>query len=531
MFTEQRQKSVLCIISLCMLAFVSCGVGAENNNSKAEITLSRVIPVINEELAIRVINATPVESDVEFTLSFEGKTIHQGKFVVSDGIFETKWTPKQTGTYTVSVKLGKKNNIQLTREFPVVWRELYFLAWPPMSADEFDLYPYLSTFVIVTAYHNNNDQAFNYLRQRGVRLLRNVSFRVNRSVIDPNAKVSKRDYIDSVIARWSKELKKGYDGLYIDEFGLYPGPDRAEMEGVVYEILSGLRSKFPNKYIFPAVSGALLRESSISFKNSDSIALMESYSSYCSLILGTHSPKKHFEQRIETARNTDLIFQRGRKHAALIFLGFNGVGLFEPEPSTPRLEDQVRYIKKQAPEMPGIAFYDNGVTKPWLVQSGQLKAAEELVNKYYIKPVVDLREIWFSDYSPKAGEPVNISVNIHNLGGMDAKKIKIKLYAVESGSNNKKQIGEEITLNKIGCGFAETKKHDSTKKFEYQELNGNKYTVMDRGNTVFLATAVVTTSWTPSQSGYYTIIVEVEPSDNFTILDGIIRQDIGVSKR
>ena len=113
-------------------------------------------------------------------------------------------------------------------------------------------------------------------------------------------------------------------------------------------MLLKIRETFPDKYIFPAVAGALLREEAASYKHSGSVALLETYSTCFVKYFGSHSSKKHFDQKIEVARNTDLIYKRGKKNGAIILLGLNAIDAYELESSIPRLEDQVRYIKKNS---------------------------------------------------------------------------------------------------------------------------------------------------------------------------------------
>ena len=169
--------------------------------------------------------------------------------------------------------------------------------------------------------------------------------------------------------------------------------------------------------------------------------------------------------------------------------------------------------------MRGIAFY--GARYGTLIET-----QDRLCLEYYIKPVVDVRAVRFSSYSPRAGQPVEVLAEIHNLGGMTAKEIQAKVYASRLGEGERELIGE-IGIERIRCGYHELEFRgtgaEGDRGPEFQELNGNRYAVYPGGyNTVFLPRTTRHVTWVPEERGYYEIIVEIEPSatDQYTVLDG-----------
>lgn len=526
------QKYILYIVSIILFASNYVAGDAEDMDiSKPEITLSKTVPVVDNELEIKLETNSLIKDDVIFSIIYEGKKILEEKInPANSGKFLKKWIPKETGFYTASFDFGNKGNIsKVSLDFPVVWRELYFTIWPPLSKEE-SRYRYLSSYVILHGEKGSGhgEEMIAFWKSRGAKTLNCTD---GMQVID--MEISEEEAIKKAVAHWSTPMKKGFDGIFMDEFGEYPLPELLKKVDRAGKALMQLRKENPDMLIFPAAGGAQLREETISYKYSDSIALIETYDHSFEEAFGTHSFKQHLDYRVMVARNTDLIYERGRKHGAIILLGMgvDGGGMLISQ-----LEDMVRYTKKIAPEMPGIAFYSGDREKQWTVDSGLRQAAEDFCLKYYIKPVIDVREMWFSNYSPSTSDKVDIFVRVHNLGGIDAKNIKIRIYAIEDGKGKKEQIGKEIIIKKIGTGVVNFKM-DTTDKprtyYEYKDIDGNTYPIFttkpqsdyDR-NIIMLDRHVVKASWEPKKQGYYTIIAEVEPSSDYTILDGILRKEI-----
>lgn len=512
-------------------------VEAEAGMIKPEINLSTVIPVVNQELEIRLDGLPSDEKEVVFSLTGEGKEIIKEKIASVNGKIVKKWTPTKTGFYTARFEYGAKNaSNKISFEFPVVWRELYFICWPPLDQhkEPDKTLRYFSSYVICL--DKKSDQYLPYLaywKSKGSKVLMYTGGWLlpdgtsHDSLWDTEIYKDKteNEAIDEKVKQWSAPMKNGFDGIFIDEFGSYPNPKDLRLVGLIARAFLKLRKENPDMLIFPAISGALLPEESISYKFAGCVALLESYE-YCWVdAFGTHNYQKYLEQRIETARNTDLIYEKGRKHAAIILLGSGGT---HEDISAAQVEDQVRYIKKTAPEMPGIGFYSG--KRKWLTDMGIYELAEDVALKYYIKPVIDVRDIWFSDYAPSAGKELEIFARIHNLGGMDAKGVKVKLYANSVGGG-RKQIGEKV-IKKIGCGFVtvkRTEKGKSDESYEYYEINGNKHGLFYDSTSFSIDRTTVRMLWKPVEKGYYTITAEVEPSDNYTILDGVMKKDICVT--
>ena len=505
------------MIATVLLSANSNLIGGDASISKPEINLSSVIPVVNRELEIRLDNA-PAGQEIYFSIAYEGKDVLKEKAKPDDGKIIRKWTPKETGFYTALFSFGTE---KVSLEFPVVYKEIYFVAWPPVEPSERDL-RYLSSYVVC------NEKDIPYWKSRGSKTL---DCTAGMSRIDMG--ISEEEAIKKAVDYWSAPIKKGFDGIFMDEFGEYPLPEGLKKVERAGKALIQLRKENPDMLIFPNIGGGLLREESIYIRQSGSIALLETYPNCFIHAWGTHSWRANLDHRVMVARNTDAIWDRRKKHGTLILLGIgcDGGGRLVPE-----MEDDVRYIKKTAPEMPGIGFVCGAREKQYALDTGLRKAADDLCLKYYIKPVADIREIFFSNYTPCAGQNVDIFIRVHNLGGMDAKNVKLRLYAVESGRGKKIPIGEEIIIKKIGTGWVdiELNKEDKPRTYyEYREIEGNTYPIFQTAkkwgsNIIWIDRHVIKVSWKPGEKGCYTIIAELKPSDNYTILDGFMEKKLVV---
>lgn len=93
-----------------------------------------------------------------------------------------------------------------------------------------------------------------------------------------------------------------------------------------------------------------------------------------------HSFDSYIQQRVLAARHADRIDVGGERPAAILC---PGVGSYHGGMAKDQIEDQVRCIKRLAPEMPGISFY--GGDDAWCAALGDLPAfLDDLCLRYYI---------------------------------------------------------------------------------------------------------------------------------------------------
>ncbi|MFW6414512.1 MAG: hypothetical protein ACOCZS_04340, partial [Verrucomicrobiota bacterium] len=411
-------------------------------------------------------------------------------------------------------------------QLPVVWQRLYFPHWPQFDVSAGKHFPLLTSTVLSKP--NDIDE----WQRRGSVAVGPVYYRRGENL---KMDLPEEQTVNRLIERWARPLEKGADGVWIDELCGYPTPQSLKAVNLEMKALKKLREKYPDKLISSAVGGAILREYAAGHKTAGALVTSEMYGEFHNMVHGSRNIKRRIDQRIETMRNTDLIFERGyqkqattpdqwKQHGGIILLSTNhvGGGIWE-EPAVARMENYVRYIKKTAPEMPGIGFWSSGSTRNYMEKVGFFKAAERMAEKYYVRPVVDVRNIFFSNYEPTVEEPVKIHVGIHNVGGMDARNLQLNLYAVGPESRHH-DIGT-IEINRLGTGF-DVIEHNG-EHIKFIEKHGNTYGLLPgKSHVTFPSRQTKTCEWTPPLSGYYKIIAEVKPAEEVTILTGRYQKEI-----
>ena len=232
------------MIQICLIS--NQGLSSESaDDSQPEILLSRVLPVVNEELTLSV--KADADKPALLSITLEGKQVVQEKIRSVNGKLTKKWIPTETGFYDVTFDFGDKALGKVSMNVPVVWCELYFMSWPVLTPDKFKDYRYLSTFVIAT---EDDKEALQFWQDRGVKVVKYIYLRMGVMFPGPDPNKTEEEFIDERVARWSKELRKGYDGIWIDEFGEYPRPELMKLVWMADKMLRKTREAFPDKYIF-----------------------------------------------------------------------------------------------------------------------------------------------------------------------------------------------------------------------------------------------------------------------------------------
>lgn len=438
-----------------------------------------------------------------------------------------RWVPEKTGYYTLRWSGDGRSAV---RRVPVVWRNFAFFGWNIPPAEEAARYPLLTDCVIV-----RDKEAMERWRKAGSRVLGFV-FQRRRLHLDPN--LSPEENTERLTARWRKPLDEGADGIWIDELGAYP--DEAGRRAVAIEMaaLAAVRKLYPDKILMGCVGGNPLPEYAAGFKAADAVLISETYGEFINLAQGTRNFHAEIDNRVATLRRCDLLFERGyertagtsenwRRHGAIVMLSTNHVGGgIREEPAAARLEYDVRHLKKIAPELAGMAFYQGSNEPDYYREVFSYGAQEALLEKYFIRPVVDLRELFFSDYQPRAGKPFRIHLGVYNLGGMRARKVALRLYAVDE-SGRTFPVAAPV-LEELGVGFA-TLTGPEAGAYAMTEAHGNTYGLLAKRSFVAdCARQTLSCDWTPPAAGWYEIVASAEPSEDYTLLDGRIKAQIRV---
>lgn len=491
---------------------------------ESDLTLSRRIPIRGEriELRARIRNdgdepATDVPIDLTLT-DRDGKelTTHRAMIDVKAAdstSIAVEWTPEANGFYRFSVMIDaeeqiaesdEKNNTA-SWEFPVVFRRLYFNKW---GADIKDLrYLNMSSVGYYTPeyWHRFGSIALHWAGAR----------------IDPDDPEAAKSYIEHV----GKLLGDGYDGIIIDEIGAYAGPGIRKTARMWEGIFQDLRNNHPQMELWIWNSGALRPELAEVYRRAGAIVLLELYEEWFTAAFHTHSFHSYLDLGISAARRADLLNLDGSPHATILC---PGVSHYHGGMARDQIEDQVRYIKKQAPEAPGISFY--GGDDEWSVALDSLNGfLDELCLKYYIMPVVTVSPhwIWLSDYGPVAGDEITVRTRIHNVGAMEAREVQVRIYARRIATNHRRLISE-VALPRIGVGFVtvepdepfEATVENRVPPVTWKSVDGIRVPMRGAPAAVRLDRQIVEAKWKPETSGHYRLEVEVTPSTQFTLLEG-----------
>jgi len=448
----------------------------------SEFSISKAVPVEGDKIALGIEIKNLAEKQLENVsveffmekdkqaakiLSRELKSLPPGKAET----VEATWVPETNGLYELAVVVksgGEKETF--TRRVPVVVKKLYFCWWTSLETCKEKNIEYVNI-----AYVGKTKEGVEGWKKRGAIpcLWKGIG-----------KEKSAEDFV--------KYLEGGFDkipaeGIMFDEIGWYEKTPYGE------DMLQGFKDfkkKHPEIPTFVYICGSLKPELCNIAKNpyrkegAVDLLMLEAYFNYQIPGFNSYTRPAYFDQRINMARDYDVLT------SSIMILGINDrPGIYTTTPED--LEDQVIYIRKHAPEMPGIGFFGTHTAVDVV--------ADELIFKYFISPVVTSwdRDILFSNHSPKAGEEITIFANLYNIGGMDAKGVQARFYAGDPEYGGR-QIGEEINIAKIS---AKEGVPSGVKK--------------------------ISTGWKPAKKGNQTIFLELACDDPaVTILEGKIKRTI-----
>ena len=227
------------------------------------------------------------------------------------------------------------------------------------------------------------------------------------------------------LAEGLDDLKNGAAGIMIDEMGGYD-----DQEILAAPWFDGLRQFLhTNPAAFTAVwMCGSLREPYCNiarnvYRTNEGINLLmcEAYCNYQVAEFHAFRRMVYFDQRIELARRQDVLMNTVMTLAL--------VGHEEDFNITPyELEDQLRYIRMHAPEMPGVGFFHGDPPT-----AGMTHFADELCRKYFLLPVLDVypEDLQLESLELHAGQPVTVLAGFRNIGASDARQARVVLWANE----------------------------------------------------------------------------------------------------
>ena len=446
------------------------------------------------------------------------------------------WKAPATGYYKMELA---GQDISAKRDVAAVWRKMYFYGWVvPKTPQEMAQVPILGSCAIIVG---GNAEVYEQYRQYGITPLAFVSFRAGQI----NLKVPEDKMVEKMIAKWSVGLKKGADGIWIDELGLYPNYSGLEKNRIFSVALQKMRKLYPNAIIMVANAGTTLREQAAVCKSSDIILCPEVYPDCTSAVFGTFSFEKYLDARINVLRETDMLFERGykinataatyKKGCGIILLGLNNCFGVVEEPFVPKLEGYIRYLKKTAPEMGGLALWSSNGDREYAEKHIPFTLQNELLERYYIKPVLHLNNAFVDNYNPKAKSKVKLICEVANIGGMQMyKPFALKAFAIDP-NGRRTQIGE-VKFPGLGVGLKQAALPASKEQVIVHNEGGNQYLVTNRVaqgkgpglKVINLGRRTVTMDFVPQERGNYRIVFELDVPGDTEVISGSLQRDLFV---
>lgn len=339
----------------------------------------------------------------------------------SSALARHKWQTPGNGFYNIVVIIDPqekvsdddRSNNRASVEVPVVNRDLYFHFWN---------IPRSNRYIQSIMADKKEDQE--YWLNRGVIPCRGASGYQHASHTE-----------DEFFRGWSGDPEWGSSpGLVIDEFG---GADDG-IDKRMARALVRTRKKRPDLYIAVWDAWGILNDT-----------LAESYVKAADLVINEQY-RDYFGEYFFFDEAWKIIQKQGLVDRAVIGIS--------PYPNLwitteQELRSQIRYIRKLAPEMPGVSFF--GSPRPHLAEP-----IDRAIRDYHLMPVLFVKKM--------SGETATIS----NIGGMDAKEIELRFYT----GDKSEQLGT-LTLDLKAGEAKPVKLPPWTKHVEF--VPRDDYTILD----------------------------------------------------
>ena len=457
-----------------------------------DIVWSRSIAVVKEKLYIsaRVRGRGEHPVEVQFILeapdlpkvTLPAKLIPQEEGEKEYRDYQASWQPEKAEIYKLTVQVDPKKksrdrvrkNNTATVILPVVWRELHIIPWGTtkkmkwLTAISRELWKNPDVFQS-TVGPARAEVA--YWNRRGMKVL-GYMYTKESSWMKAEGEEAIEELVSFIVNRAGQYSAVGCEGLIIDELGSYWTPEGLEFMrrfGLVYD---RVRQEYPDLQVYTWIAGGLHPNELANGARNEHIMLGECYEAI------------HARSAPVWRRRLEVYISKLNSKKDLIAVGISGdCG----RGFAPQVERSVQMIREIGPEMRGIQYYS--------VPDRLFESIDRMTFNYFIKPVVSVweKDIVISDPSSKSTKERSLQVSVRNIGGIPAKNVGVNIYARHLKSNERDLV-EKVVIPRIG--------------------NGNE----DR--------ALIQTTWTPKRSGPSRLEVEIEPSDQYTILSGLTEKAV-----
>lgn len=378
-------------------------------------------------------------------------------------VYSFTWRPEETDEYELAVSYEDKegNTRRITRKAPVVWRDLYLGIYASAYEDLKPVYanmPHLTILSPIWGGHvwwevfglGGREPDWSKLRKV---TSRDCEFWNERGVLpcvqaiyngNPawNWTMESEDPVGEYARIYGGPAQAGLPGVCIDEFGvaITVPASVAQFEAASQGLLAA-RKNAPPGYFMSAYFCDYVCKPTIEKSERAHRALMDIMETLDLIIVEAYCGVRSYHDELDKLkeRAAYLREQPGLIDKA-VFAPVLGT-IPGPMPSKGELERVIRYIKRIAPEMPGVVFFEGASTSQALRDW-----ANRMFYRYYILPVLIPREVTVLE---QEDGKTRASLSVQNAGGMDAHYINV---AVWEGEPDKGREFGESTIAHLPAG-------------------------------------------------------------------------------
>jgi len=171
--------------------------------------------------------------------------------------------------------------------------------------------------------------------------------------------------VEELVKIWCTPAMNGFVGIGIDEFGMLT----PRLSAKLGKALEQAKATCPELIIATWHSGPLTKKQANYYVEGADLVMLEAYFS------GRSFYRWLLPRNIRVARNAGIIYK------TVVALGINdqdsratGRGFWNWANTPEELERQMLWIRRLAPDMPGIAFFAPRASKPMLIKADRLAA-------------------------------------------------------------------------------------------------------------------------------------------------------------
>jgi len=365
---------------------------------------------------------------VVFIKDRHGQVVHEAEVAMhADETFRASvaWTPEANGLYSARAVLRDADaggdskllaSADLVLPVRVEEREVNFV-WYNVRESRW------ATVFTVTA-----EEKVRPLKRRGITALDWAAGPMQQRM--PADRSEWDALIEDKISRWARyaeENEHGYDGVGLDEFGGFAGTEKYEKTDAFLREMARQRKALHEGGVIASwhAGGMPLEWASLHRMSADFILIELYLLGYFPPTTGTEEIYGMIDTRVNTMREREMFVPSwGGRATSLIALDSNmkhGLGHYHPG----EIENVVRYLRRVAPEMRGLALYNGSGGRGEAQEAMKQRnwaLFDDLFLKYFIKPVVTLQRggLWVED-----GEVV---IALSNIGAMDSGAVTVELW-------------------------------------------------------------------------------------------------------